>query len=65
MAGDPFESGKTIVFKSMDNSGSRQYLDTWPDYDTRSNAVYLIDSIDFSAHPGGHFEVEKLAGGLC
>lgn len=61
--GSPFDSGKTLVFKSMSTAGSRRYLNSWAAYNTRSNAVYLEDSMDFTKHPGCHWEAEKLDDG--
>ena len=60
--GSPFDSGKTLVFKSMSTAGSRRYLDSNPD-ESQSRSVYLIESMDFSAHPGSHWECNRQSDG--
>ena len=58
----PFDSGKTLVFKSMSTAGSKCYMNSYP-ADDRSRSVYLGESIDFTRHPGCHWESIKLDDG--
>ena len=60
--GSPFDSGKTLVFKSISTSGSKRYLNSSPGV-ARPRSVFLGDSIDFSTHPGCHWESIKLDDG--
>ena len=64
MAGDPFESGKTLVFMCMDDSSTNRYLDSSPSLDNRKDQVFLRQSTDYTNHSGTHWAVEKLGGGL-
>ena len=60
--GSPFDSGKTIVFKSMSTAGSKRYIDSNPDA-SKSGSVYLIESMDFGRHPGAHWTPSRQADG--
>ena len=60
--GSPFDSGKTLVFKSMSTAGSKRYMDSNPD-ESKARSVYLITSMDFTAHPGSHWECERQGDG--
>ena len=59
--GSPFDSGKTLVFKSM-SPGARCYLDGWPDQEKVT--VYLSQSLDFATNLGCHWEAKKIADGI-
>ena len=62
--GSPFDSGKTLVFKSMSTAGgTKKYLDSSPN-EPMDRSVYLIDSIDFTAHTGTHWESIMQAAGI-
>ena len=64
MAGNPFESGKTIVFQSANTSTSNRIMDSSPYHEDRKNQVWLRSSLDYSSHPGTHWTVEKAGGGI-
>ena len=57
--GSPFESGKTLIFKTK-ASGKKRYLNSAPNETERSKSVYLIGSIDYNKHPGTHWEVTTI-----
>ena len=60
--GSPFDSGKTLVFKSMSTAGPKRYLNSNP-YASKAKSVYLITSMDFKAHPGSHWECNRQSDG--
>jgi len=64
MARNPFESGKTLVFMSMDDNSTNRYLDSSPFQDDRKDQVFLRHSIDYTNHTGTHWAVEKVSSGL-
>jgi len=64
MAGNPFESGKTLVFQSANTSTSNRFMDSDPNEDDRKKQVWLRSSSDYSNHPGTHWAVEKVSSGI-
>ena len=58
----PFESGKTLVFKTKSTAGSNHYLNSSPSK-SKDKSVYMSSSIDFGVHPGCHWECIKLDDG--
>ena len=54
----PFDSGKTVVFKTMSTAGSKHYLNCSPGA-SKSISVYMDNSIELSAHPGCHWRCTK------
>ena len=57
----PFDSKKTLVFKTKSTAGSNLYLNSSPS-ESKDKSVYMSSSIDFGRHPGCHWECEKLDG---
>jgi len=51
MAGNPFESGKTLVFMSKDDASTNHYLDSSPSLDYKKDQVFLRQSIDYTKYP--------------
>ena len=60
--GSPFDSGKTLVFKSMSTAGPKHYIDSSPDA-SQARSVYLSASIRFNVYPGTHWECSKQRDG--
>lgn len=57
----PFDSKKTLVFKTKSTAGSNHYLNSSPS-ESKDKSVFMSSSIDFGRHPGCHWECEKLDG---
>lgn len=62
--GSPFDSGKTLIFKSMSDSGPKRYLNSWPASDSPTTSVYLSDSTNYNSFIGTHWEVNRLSTGI-
>ena len=57
------DSRRTFVFKSMSTAGPKRYLNSSPD-DSLNRSVYLSESMDFTTHPGTHWETIIQAPGV-
>lgn len=51
---DPFQDGKSLVFKTLSTSGTKHYLNSSPAA-PKATSVYMSDSIGFARFPGCHW----------
>ena len=58
----PFDSKKTLVFKTKSAAGSNHYLNSSPS-ESKDKSVFMSSSIDFGRHPGCYWECKKLDDG--